>query len=120
MYYHVYSSTLPPEAAYRIIPEGKDIVTINLKWAQEKKANRRKYFHGWSNWTDFEVSFLRELKSQMLKRHKIDLNHVKPFGPRGPPGFCRIGTNAVVSGRDLFLHDYELLKFAVARTFNME
>ena len=70
-YYHVYTATLPKEMMYRMIPNKKEVVTENLAWSQ-RKGNRRTIFE-WPNYTDFEKSFIEEMKQEILKRFNIDI-----------------------------------------------
>ena len=118
--YHVYSSHLPPEAAYRIEPLKKDLASIDLK-SSKKKGMRRWIFEGWNNWTDFEKQQIQIVKDTMKSEHNIDFDTVKNFGPRpAATGPYVAGNQQVVNGRDYWFGDHYILRFLVARYFDIK
>lgn len=56
----------------------------------------------------------------MLKEKGIDLNLKKAYGPRIKGGKVVIGTSEVVKGTDTMFNDHDILKFIVAREWNLE
>jgi hypothetical protein len=61
-----------------------------------------------------------DIKSEFKKKHGIDLDVVKPFGPRNEESKFTEGTNQVVNGRDKLLEDQYLMRFAIARYFDID
>jgi hypothetical protein len=55
----------------------------------------------------------------MLKRHDIDMEKFKPFGPRKEDGIIIEAAEKPASGIDMHLHDSILLRFCVARFWDM-
>ena len=120
-YYHIYTHTLPPELCYRVIPKNKNQVNISQEWYKKNKANRRMVFDGWNNYTQFEAQLVATLKSEMRKRHGIDLTKLKKFGPRPDNStISEYDAKHIVNGKDIFLNDDHLLRFIVARDLKME
>ena len=79
------------------------------------------YGAGWQNRTPYELSFLREIKTRMLEKYGIDLDKMKPFGPRQSDGFCRGGLNpAQPGGVDAAWDEDELLRFANGWSYRLE
>ena len=64
-FYHVYASTLPPEAAYRVVPKKKGIVSSTLEISKSKafQSKRRYVFQGWGNYTVLEIEWLAKVKA---------------------------------------------------------
>ena len=55
----------------------------------------------------------------MKKLHGIDFDTVKDFGPR-VEGPYKAGTSQVVNGRDYYFNDSYILRFLVARYFDLK
>ncbi len=84
--YFIYENTLPPEEAYRVIHPKTDLVTNNLKETKLKGYKRRFIFDSYDNYTPYEKEFLADLKKEMFKRHGIEMDKFKPFGPINEDG----------------------------------
>ena len=91
-----------------------------MKWVKKKGANRRFTFLGWDNYTDFEREWIDKVKDQIKKDLKVDLRKLKPFGPRSEDGAVVEGSHEIVNGRDPMLTDAIILKYIVARYFDMD
>ena len=118
-YYHIFSTSLPPEQAYRIIHPKKDQKTLDIAHFKQKGYKKRAIYLGYSNWTELEKEWIVKVKDELRKNHKIDLDVIKPFGLRAPNSSVIEGTNPIVSGRDPLWKDYMLLKYIVAYKFDM-
>jgi hypothetical protein len=118
-YYHIYQDSLPPEAAYRILHPKKDQVTTDIAHMKVKGYKKRAIFKGYKNWTDVEKEWMQKVKDELISQHGIDLNIVKPYGPRMPDGKVTPGENKIVSGRDPMWQEYMLLRMIVAYKFDM-
>ena len=56
----------------------------------------------------------------MLRQKGLDLTRQKPYGPRWPGGAVKDGQQQVTNGADLMMTDYMILRFIIAREWNME
>ena len=82
--------------------------------------HRRYLYQGWDNWTEIEKQWIADVKQLMLEEHGIDLTRQKPFGPRWPGGAVVDGQQKVVNGADVNVTDATILKYIIAREWNME
>ena len=94
VYYHTFTYTLPQEQAYRIVDTRKDKCASNLK-ETALKPNRRWFYEGWNNFTDFEKQFIQDVKKELVKTYGVDFNNKVGFGPRSKSGYFVKGENAV-------------------------
>ena len=117
--YFIYANTLPPEEAYRVIHPKTNLVTNNLKETKVKGYKRRFIFDSYDNYTPYEKEFLVGLKQEMFKRHGIEMDKFKPLGPRIEDGIVIEGAQKPESGIDMHLHDSILLRFCVARFWDI-
>lgn len=107
------------EEAYRIVHAKKGQVTRDIADFKQKGYKKRAIYSGYSNWTELEKEWIVKVKDELRKNHNIDLDVIKPFGPRNPNSVVIEGTNPIVSGRDPNWREYKLLKYIVAYKFNM-
>ena len=63
---------------------------------------------------------MQSVKDELFKRHGIEIDKLKPFGPRAKSSIVNEGTNKIINGRDYHLHDAILLKFCVARFWDFD
>ena len=66
-YYHIYSQSLPTEAAYRVMRaeiHQKSTTLIESKSSAFRK-NRRYIFEGYNNWTELEKEWIAKVKLEM-------------------------------------------------------
>ncbi len=61
-------------------------MTNNLKETKVKGYKRRFIFDSYDNYTPYEKEFLADLKKEMFKRHGIEMDKFKPFGPINEDG----------------------------------
>ena len=52
--------------------------------------------------------------------HNIDLESIKTFGPRTKNRYVVEGAGEVRSGKDFFFNDAQILRYLVARGFDLE
>jgi hypothetical protein len=84
-----------------------------------KGYKKRAIYRGYSNWTDLEKEMMVKVKDELRKNHNVDLDVIKPFGPRMPNSIVTEGESPVVSGRDPLWEDFMLLRMIVAYKFDM-
>lgn len=118
-YYHIYTDSLPPECSYRLVHPKKDQVTTDINHFKIKGYKKRAIFKGYNNWTDLEKEWMQKVKDELRMNHNIDLDVVKPYGPRMPNSICTQGENEIVNGRDPQWEEYMLLRYIVAYKFEM-
>lgn len=63
---------------------------------------------------------MQKLKQELFKRHGIEIDKLKSFGPRAKNSIVNEGSNKIINGRDYHLHDAILLKFCTARFWDFE
>ena len=102
-----------------MIPEEKDLRTYSMEQVKGKGYKRRFIFEGWNNYTDFEIEKIREFKVKMKLLHNIDMESRKDFGPRTDNSYVRQGTSEILPGTDFHFSDQLVLRFLVARNFNI-
>ena len=119
-YYLIFKDTLPPEEAYRIIHPSSNLVTKNLKEHKVKGYKRRFIFDAPESWTTFEKEFIVSLKKEMFKRHGVQMDKLKPFGPRNEKSVVIEGAVKPEDGIDMHLHDSTLLRFCVTRFWDFD
>lgn len=86
---------------------------------KNKNYQRRFIFEGWSNYTDFEKDMIQQLRDNMMNEYQIDLDARKEFGPRTADSYVKPGTERIVPGVDFHFSDQLLLRYLVARNFNV-
>jgi hypothetical protein len=64
---------------------------------------------------------ISDVKDQMLKTYKIDLNKIKPFGPRSKDGYFVEHSNAIRDdGVDADFFDEHILRFCQGRKWKID
>ena len=87
----------------------------------KKSGYKRRWFYkGWNNYTKFERDQIQLVKNAMRSKYKIDLDRVKPYGPKPEDSCFKEGTNEVVSGHDESFGDDNILRFCYGRRWNVE
>ena len=92
IWYHVFQNSLPLEQAYRVVPSWKDRKVSKPEELKVKGFKKRQFFSGWNNYTDAEMKIAKDIKAE-LKKHGIDLDNVKSFGPRADNSAFTKGDN---------------------------
>ena len=64
-YYHIFSSSLPLEQAYRIIHPKKDQKSLDVAHFKVKGNKKRAIFSGYSNWTELEKEWIVKTKKEL-------------------------------------------------------
>ena len=118
-YYHIYKSTLPLERAYRLVHPKRNQVTTDIAHFKLKGYKKRQIYIGYNNWTALEKEWMVKVKDELRLNHNIDLDIIKPFGPRTTNGFVTEGETKVIPGVDPMWEEYMLLKYIVAYKFDM-
>jgi hypothetical protein len=67
----------------------------------QKKYKRRYIYSGWNNYTKFELEYIDKVKKELKENHSIDLDIIKPFGPRHASGYCVEKSQKIENGKDV-------------------
>ena len=60
------------------------------------------------------------VKKELKKRHNIDFDKLKPFGPRKSDGVVEEMSVNMTNGRDINMDDYKILQLLHAKCWKMD
>lgn len=97
----------------------KDLVTHSLQQVKSKGYKRRFIFEGWNNYTEFEWQMINEVKQKMKQLYNCDMESRKEFGPRTADSYVKQGSDEILPGVDFHFSNQLILRFLVARNFDI-
>ena len=87
------------------MPSWKDRKVNNAAELKVKGFKKRQFFSGWDNYTDAEKQIVIDIKAELMQKHGIDIDTMKPYGQRAANCVFTKGENKIVSGRDPLFED---------------